>query len=253
VCSRQREFLAKVHAALGHSDERLNHFRSVSRAYRSGSVSADEFYRYWLTHFKMAAQGLFSQLVDLLPEERLRVALLAAHHDHKAARACRHQTTHTQRERERERRRDACVQGAHTYIQGRAGMSRPNHREREKERCMRAGGTYIHAYMAARACRDQTTEREREKERYMRAGGTHTHTYKVARAQRMLTRRASYPSLRRRRRLALLLLLLLLPLLLRWPGQYLPLPLCLPPCLPLCLPLCLCLPLRLHRTKRASW
>jgi hypothetical protein len=146
VCSRQREFLAKVHAALGHSDERLNHFRSVSRAYRSGSVSADEFYRYWLTHFKMAAQGLFGQLVDLLPEERLRVALLAAHHDHKAARACRHQTTHTQRERER--RRDACVQGAHTYMQtrprGHVETKPHTQRERRRDACVQGAHTHIH-------------------------------------------------------------------------------------------------------------
>lgn len=81
---RQREFLAKVHAALGHSDERLNHFRSVSRAYRSGSVSADDYYRYWQAQLNMAAPGLFGQLVELLPEEDLRIALLAAHNDHKA-------------------------------------------------------------------------------------------------------------------------------------------------------------------------
>ena len=81
---RQREFLQQVYAALGNSDERTNKFRSISRAYRSGSVTADEYYKFWIDNLGAAAPGLFSQLVDLIPDEDLRVALLTAHNDHKA-------------------------------------------------------------------------------------------------------------------------------------------------------------------------
>ena len=87
---RQRDFLQQVYTTLGRNDDKLNTFRSVSRAYRSGSISAPEYYQAWLEQLGTSASGLFSQLVDLLPDEQLRVALMAAHNDYRARVRMRH-------------------------------------------------------------------------------------------------------------------------------------------------------------------
>jgi len=82
---RNQELLQKLRLIFKGDTDKIDHFRTLSQGFRSGEISAPSYYEQYLQMLGPHANKIFQELVDLLPEEDKKVALLAAKSDRKAA------------------------------------------------------------------------------------------------------------------------------------------------------------------------
>ena len=80
MCNRNKRLIQSLKSFLG--EDGLAEFKTVSLDFRSGAVSADEYYSYFISLFGNDTPAIFPDLVALLPDEGKRKALREVHRRH---------------------------------------------------------------------------------------------------------------------------------------------------------------------------
>ena len=83
IQERNQMLVEKIRALLGFDKSKFDEFKALSGKFRKGSCSAKEYYAHCCALFSTNFPQVFSELVDLLPDEARQRELLSAHQDAK--------------------------------------------------------------------------------------------------------------------------------------------------------------------------
>lgn len=80
---RNQMLVEKIRALLGYDRSKFDEFKALSGKFRKGTCSAKEYYAHCCDLFEANFPQVFSELVDLLPDEERQKELMSAHQDAK--------------------------------------------------------------------------------------------------------------------------------------------------------------------------
>lgn len=80
---RNQMLVEKIRALLGYDKSKFDEFKALSGKFRKGASSAEEYYAHCCDLFGTNFAQVFSELVDLLPDEERQKELLSVHQDAK--------------------------------------------------------------------------------------------------------------------------------------------------------------------------
>ena len=80
---RNQVLVEKIRRLLGNDKSKFDEFKTLSGGFRKGTCSAKEYYAHCCDLFGANFRQVFSELVDLLPDEERQKELLSAHQDAK--------------------------------------------------------------------------------------------------------------------------------------------------------------------------